>query len=137
MWAMNLLNTKIIEDALAALGETDYRMKEAGESTIMLSRSRKRPLDGNVLACGLIEFEANLGPDDKVESISKWAIDSFFIMFKENNIVNVDDGNGAININLAEPDSLQQLAQAIKSGLKTIDAFYEHERESRTDGSDQ
>lgn len=130
------LNNKIIEDALATIGETDYQLREAGENTVLLCRNRKRQIESGAMAFGIIEFDAELLAECPNPEFTTWAIDSFFITFKENSMVNVDDGGNAYaDINLAEPDSLQRLAQAIKSGFKTIDAFYE--RESRTNRSDQ
>lgn len=132
---MNPLNNKIIEDALATIGETDYRLIDAGDNGFMVARSRKRSLEQGTLAYGMIEFDTTLDPEGKIEALTKWVIDSFFVTFRENNIVNVDGGNGSVDINLAEPNSLQQFAEALKSGFKAIDAFYE--QESGIDGSNQ
>ena len=135
---MNKLNIKIIEDALATLGETDYKISEFGNQTIMVSRGRKRLIEADAAAFGIVKFDAELLAEcPNPEFTTKWVIDSFFITFKENSLVNVDGEMGSLDINLAEPDSLQRFAQAIKSGLKAIDAFYEDEQKFSADGSDQ
>lgn len=127
---MNTLNHKIIEDALSAINETDYNIVEAGGNGIMITRD-SRPPDQGAVAFGYLEIE-----EAAIENgVTTWIMDSFFVTFKENNMVSVDAANGLININLADPNSFQQLGEALRAGFKSIDAYYE--RRPEVNGSDQ